>query len=136
MAISDAPIPKGLYSDGKHWIYFKNERNPSVIEGVCGELGITNIPDAIVEITSITMYDFSRTSFSEMIKLMKEFLLPYKGKLIPVVWQLSVEHDTRLTKTRKSTFLRTQKDIAHSCKFIHVDDEESTQITNKYYYYN
>lgn len=135
MAICDAPIPKGLYSDGKHWIYYKNERNPSIIRGLCASIGITDIPSVIVEITSITMYDFSRTSFSEMIKLMKEFLSPYKGKHMLVVWQLSGEHDIRLTKTRKNIFLRTQKDIAHSCEFYEVKGE-LTQITNKYYYYD
>ena len=134
MAICDTPIPRGLYSDGRHWIYFKIERQPDVIMSFCHQVDDVMAPEALVEITSITMYDFTKVSVSEMNRLMREFLIPYKHGKCPVVWKLSTEHNGRLTSTRKKMFMGAQENIAHACGFRKVRDN-SNEVTNKYYYY-
>ena len=134
MAIYDAPIPRGLYSDGQHWIYYKVERQLDVINCFCAQVSDDMNPNTLVEITSITMKDFSRVSISETIKLMREFLSPFKKSSTPIVWKLSVDHNDRLTLDRKKMFMRAQEDIAQACGFRKIVCE-SMEITNKYYYY-
>ena len=129
----DVPTPRGLYSDGKHWIYYKIEMNPSVIKDICEEINIKQSTNVILEITHITMRDFSRVSESEMIKLMKKFLSPYVHGKTPIVWELGVDHDPRLTLDRRRMFLRKQEEIAYACGFRRVIPN-STEVTNKYYY--